>query len=81
MFAAFSGAVHSYAFSQADGDEKLKRSSSITVFNVDDKNVEKSLEYFFASDARYFLHLFYLILGLFSPAPLSPSLPPHMREM
>lgn len=61
LFAAFSGAMHSYAFSQANSDEKLKRSSSITVFNVDGKNVEKSLEYFFASDARYFLHLSFML--------------------
>jgi hypothetical protein len=48
----FSEAGCSYAFNQADSDEKLKRANSITMFNIDDKNVEKSVEYFFASDAR-----------------------------
>lgn len=41
-----------YTFNQADSDEKLKRANSITMFNIDDTNMEKSVEYFFASDAR-----------------------------
>lgn len=51
--AGFSEPVCSYTFNEADSDEKLKRANSITLFNIDDKNVEKSVEYFFASDARW----------------------------
>lgn len=51
-YTGFSDAVCSYAFSQADSSDKLKRANSITMFNIDDKNVEKSVEYYFASDAR-----------------------------
>lgn len=46
------GFSDSYTFNQADSDEKLKRANSITMFNIDDTNMEKSVEYFFASDAR-----------------------------
>ena len=52
VYTGFSEAVCSYTFDQADSNEKLKRANSITMFNIDGKNVEKSVEYFFASDAR-----------------------------
>ena len=48
----FSGGISSYALTQAE-EEKFKRASSVTMFNIDDKDTEKTLEYFFASDARY----------------------------
>ena len=56
MFTGFSGGACSYALSHADSDEKLKRASSVTIFNIDQQDVEKSMEYFFASDARYFFN-------------------------
>lgn len=51
LFTGFSGGISSYAITQTEND-KFKRASSVTMFNIDDAVVDKSLEYYFASDAR-----------------------------